>query len=334
MPRVRIMRIVASGMQKNGQEVTPDMLRSVVSNFSSDSRPPVTPGHPGKGDDQVPALGRVDNLRTEPSRDFPGETDLVGEAVYTPELEALEDTGKFEGFSAGIFPHPDSNKGWYMHHLATLGQNPPAADTKTYDVVKLSDANGFDKAIYLSAHLGASSQKKDIDMTEDELKKAVKGLLAEALKPLSERLAKLEGSKEGEPEGDDPSKTGKTGDDKTKPGGEGGENTEITAMQEMMAQDRRDTLTELADGRDMTEAQLKAVTATIKGAATIELCAAGDKGVFATTKALIKSFPEKGKGQAKASGEDDEWGDLTTSLELSDDKSKKASGEIFDMSDW
>ncbi|MGL4757383.1 MAG: hypothetical protein ACRCXB_33940, partial [Aeromonadaceae bacterium] len=125
MARVRTLSLVGDGVQKNGKTVTKAMLGDIVKRWSGDGRPPITLGHPAQGADKVAALGRVDNPRTEPSRRVPGKTELVVELHYTPELEKLEDAGKFEGFSAGIYPTMDG-KGYYLHHVAALGQLPPA----------------------------------------------------------------------------------------------------------------------------------------------------------------------------------------------------------------
>lgn len=200
--RVRKLEIVADGIQKNGQPVTKAQLESVVRNYNSDSRPPVTPGHPSKGSDQIAALGRASNLRTEAgSGDKAGKTVLVGEVVYTPEMEALEDSGAFEGFSAGIHPVPDKDGEWYMHHLAFLGQLPPAADTKTRDVVNLSDSDFCDGAIYLSAEVGnanSDDNETGITMKKDELKTLMGEVVKEQLegmgiKPNTPAPAKKDG---------------------------------------------------------------------------------------------------------------------------------------------
>ncbi len=323
--RVRKLEIVADGIQKNGQPVTKAQLESVVRNYKSDARPPVTPGHPTKGSDQIAALGRASNLRTEAgSGDKAGKTVLVGEVVYTSEMEALEDSGAFEGFSAGIHPVPEEDGEWYMHHLAFLGQLPPAADTKTRDVVNLSDSDFCDGAIYLSAEVGIQSGSDDnetgITMKKDELKAllgdAVKEQLeAMGIKPNESAPAKKDG---------ETSKSGDVTTDGDKP------NAAVTAMQETLAGDRKETLTELADSREMSDELRKSVKAMIDGASPIELCASGDGNRFAQLKGMIAAMPEK-NASASASPQS-AWEQLTQNLELADTGNNKK--DNFDPEGW
>ena len=329
MPRVRKMTIVGTGMQANGQKVDKAMLESVVSNFKKASRPPITLGHPKKGQDQIAALGRVDNLRTELSREFPGETELLGEIIYTPELEALEDSGAFEGFSAGIYPHPDKSKGWFMHHTASLGQLPPAADTKTHDVVQLSSDDDIEHAIILSVHTAGGTSTKEIEnMDKEELAKAISDGIKAAITPFEERLAKFEKSGEkGKPT--------KEGADKGEvEGGKGAELPEVTAMRSSMADERKETLTELADTREIGEDTLKTIKAMVDSSTPIELCASGESSRYSTVKAMIKSFPVKGTDSKTGTGVTDEWGELTKSIELSNDPKLKKDDDIFSMKDF
>ncbi|HGH6026028.1 TPA: hypothetical protein AB5H75_001555 [Vibrio mimicus] len=321
--RVRKLEIVADGIQKNGQPVTKAQLESVVRNYKPDARPPVTPGHPTKGSDKIAALGRASNLRTEAGRgDKAGKTVLVGEVVYTPEMEALEDSGAFEGFSAGIHPVPDKDGEWYMHHLAFLGQLPPAADTKTRDVVNLSDSDFCDGAIYLSAEVGPQSGFDDnetgITMKKDELKAllgdAVKEQLeAMGIKPNTPAPAKKDG---------EPNKDGDATTDGDK------SNVAVTAMQDTLAGDRKETLTELADSREMSDELRKSVKAMIDGASAIELCASGDGNRYSQLKSMLTAMPEKKAAPAKSSA----WDQLTQHLELADNGGAKK--DNFDPEGW
>ena len=321
--RVRKLEIVADGIQKNGRPVTKAQLESVVRNYKPDARPPVTPGHPSKGSDQIAALGRVSNLRTEAgSGDKSGKTVLVGEIIYTPEMEELEDSGKFEGFSAGIHPVPDKDGEWYMHHTAFLGQLPPAAETKTRDVVNLSDSDFCDGAIYLSAEVGTQSGSDDnetgITMKKDELKAllgdAVKEQLeAMGIKPHTPAPAKKDGE-----QGKDGEVT--TDDDKS--------NVAVTAMQDTLAGDRKETLTELADSREMSDELRKSVKAMIDGASAIELCASGDGNRYGQLKSMIAAMPEKKAAPAKPST----WDQLTQNLELADSGGSKK--DNFEPEGW
>ncbi|CAH8191663.1 conserved hypothetical protein [Vibrio aestuarianus] len=321
--RVRKLEIVADGIQKNGQPVTKAQLESVVRNYKPDARPPVTPGHPTKGSDQIAALGRVSNLRTEAgSGDKAGKTVLVGEIIYTPEMEALEDSGKFEGFSAGIHPVPDKDGEWYMHHTAFLGQLPPAAETKTRDVVNLSDSDFCDGAIYLSAEVGNQSGSDDnetgITMKKDELK----ALLGDAVKEQLEAM----GIKPGTPEPAKKDDAQPEGDETT--GGGDKSSAVVTAMQDTLAGDRKETLAELADSREMIDELRKSVKAMIDGASAIELCASGDGNRYSQLKSMLTAMPEKKAAPAKPST----WDQLTQNLELAD--SGGAQKDSFNPEGW
>ncbi|WP_219079370.1 hypothetical protein [Vibrio parahaemolyticus] len=172
MPRIRKLELVGEGIQRNGQPVDKSVLESVVRN-SGGSRPPVTLGHPEKGDDKVPALGRID-VRGVGTSDK-GEAVLLCEQHYTPELEELEDQGYFEGQSAGIYPLPGKPGEFYLHHVAQLGSLPPAANIKTLDVVELSD-DGESDAIFLFSNAGVQTKQPNENaiMKFEDLMKAVK----------------------------------------------------------------------------------------------------------------------------------------------------------------
>ncbi len=320
MPRVRKMRIVASGIQKNGQPVTKGQLESVVRNYKSDSRPPITPGHPTKGSDQTAALGRVANLRTEDVViDGQKKTALMGEVLYTPELESKEDSGEFEGFSAGIYPLPDKDGEWYMHHLAVLGQLPPAADTKTLDVINLSDSDFSEDAIILSADVGTPNSNKKIEgleMDEAKLKKLIEDAVKAHAKPTDDKTKS----------GDDKSKPGET----KKPAETGNENAEVSEMRESMATDRREQLTELADTREMTDALRASVKTMIDSATAIELCAGGDSSRYSELKNMIKAMPEKADN--KPGNDDDPFNELLKEINLA--ANPKDDAVTFDGEGW
>ncbi|WGW01547.1 hypothetical protein QF117_12240 [Vibrio sp. YMD68] len=321
--RIRKLEIVADGIQKNGQPVTKAQLESVVRNYKPDARPPVTPGHPTKGSDQIAALGRVSNLRTEAgSGDKAGKTVLVGEIIYTPEMEALEDSGKFEGFSAGIHPVPDKDGEWYMHHTAFLGQLPPAAETKTRDVVDLSDSDFCDDAIYLSADVGTQPGSDDnetgITMKKDELKT----LLGDVVKEQLDGMGIKPNTPPVKKEGDQSKDGGPTTTDGDKSNGA------VTAMQETLAGDRKETLTELADSREMSDELRKSVKVMIEGASSIELCASGDGNRYSQLKGMLTAMPEKSATPPKKSA----WDALTQNLELAD--GGNAQKDNFDPEGW
>lgn len=321
MPRIRKLEIVAEGIQRNGQPVDRSVLESVVRNFSTDARPPITLGHPEKGADQIAALGRVDNLQV--GKNAEGKPALFGEMHYSPELEQLEDDKKFEGQSAGIYPLPGKEGEFYLHHLAQLGQLPPAADIKTRDLFELSD-DGQGQAFYLFANAGEQKNKQSENsiMKFADLMKAVKSYSEDEKKELGEAL----GFNASESEGDDPDKN-KDKPDK-KPEGQdklqGGdvENKQIKAMQEAMAGDRREQLTELANNANLSDEMKKTIESMIKKTSAIELCNTGDDSRFAEIKSLIKAQPEKTPNSGLGIFDD---------IELSDEGGSK---DTFDPDGW
>ncbi|MNF33503.1 hypothetical protein D3C84_143180 [compost metagenome] len=312
MPRIRTLSLVGDGVQKNGKLVTKAMLVDIAKRFSRDARPPITLGHPGPGADKVAALGRVDNPRIEPSRRFPGKSELVVELHYTPALEGHEDKGEFEGFSAGIYPTQDG-KGYYLHHVAALGQLPPAAETETQELVELS-SDGIDNMVVLSGALTFSdSQNEDIEMTKEELAAA----LAETMKPISERLEKLEKGGQA-PDGDDKDKQP---DQDKKPLEDTEARTQLKSMQETVKSDRIAQATELANAKGWSTEEFKPLLGMLQKAEAIELCNNAPDGMFASIKATItarqpiKSTPSP----------------LTQTLEFSDDKGDKKAVGLHDV---
>ncbi|MBE8578644.1 hypothetical protein [Vibrio sp. OPT18] len=319
MPRVRTLEIVAEGVQRNGKPVGEEVLRSVVRNFNKDARPPVTLGHPEKGDDKVAALGRIANLRVE--NNAKGKPALFGEQIYTPELEGLEDAGKFEGQSAGIYPHPGKPGEFYLHHVAQLGQLPPAADIETHNLIQLSDDGTSDEPLLLAASIipeNKQASENDIMKFED-LMKAIKSFSEEEKTQLGEALG-FKAEEEADPTKKEPETKPPTKPDGDGKGGDDFENPQVKLMQETMAGDRRDQLTELADSSNLSEGMKTVITSMIKNASAIELCNSGEGSRFNEIKTLIKAQPAKpsfnpfeeinlsdDKGGEKETFRSDEW---------------------------
>ncbi|MFW1271151.1 hypothetical protein ACEWBT_23745, partial [Vibrio parahaemolyticus] len=291
MPRIRKLELVGEGIQRNGQPVDKSVLESVVRN-SGGSRPPVTLGHPGKGDDKIKALGRVD-VRGIGTNDK-GEAVLLCEQHYTPELEELEDQGYFEGQSAGIYPLPGKPGEFYLHHVAQLGSLPPAANIKTLDVVELSD-DGESDAIFLFSNAGVQTKQPNENaiMKFEDLMKAVKSYSDDEKKQLGDALG-FKAPEDNPKDEDNPKGEGTTQ--------EGQESEELKQMRESMAGDRREALTELANAADFSDDQKKAFAAMIKNVPAIELCNTGEGSRYAEIKSLIKATPEKKKGSLDVFG--------------------------------
>lgn len=301
MARRRTLSLITAGVQKNGKPVDLDILRQVVKNHSPEARPPISAGHPGKDADKVEALGRVHSPRLEGS-------ELVVELVYTPELEQLEDDGKFEGFSAGIYPRPDNGE-YYLHHVAALGQLPPAADIKTRDVVNLSVDNP-DDMITLSTNL----KTERLFMNDAEKKAFKEELMAGVGSMMDDKL------KAFKPASSDPAPTSKdpnpTGDPKptTDPKVTTMEK-QLKEMQENTKADRIEQITELADAKGLSDEEKKPLLAMLKARSAIELCDNSEGGIFASTKAMLTSRPDKQEAKTGDS--------IFQSLEFADTKGNK-----------
>ncbi|HIF6160979.1 TPA: hypothetical protein ACX3IN_001923 [Vibrio parahaemolyticus] len=308
MPRVRKLEIVGEGVQRNGKPVDRSVLESVVRNYNPDARPPVTQGHPDKGADKIPALGRIAVMGV--GKNDKGEAVLLCEQHYTPELEEYEDKGYLEGQSVGIYPHPGKDGEYYLHHVAQLGQLPPAAELKTRDVVNLSD-EGVDGAIYVFANVGEQKQEnkdEDIMGSITKLIEAVKACTDEEKKALGDALGfEPKSTEQPAPKKEE----GKTEGEEHKEKG----NEALKDMQKQMGEDRRDRLTELADARKIpTDARVRTM---IKNSDAIELCANGDTSRFGEIKALIEDAPTVSDNEH-----------LFEELELSNDGKVKGAPEL------
>ncbi|MCG7551360.1 hypothetical protein [Pseudoalteromonas sp. Of7M-16] len=264
--RVRKLRLVKPGVQANGQIVTKQHLEQVVKNYKADARPPITFGHPEKGADRTPAFGRA----CKPELD--GDGALVLNLNYTPELEAREDKGEFEGFSGGIHPHPQTGE-FYLHHVAACGQLPPAADTKTLEVVELS-ATG-DDIIYLSSEI----IKEDTNMEPEELKK----LLVEALEPVVARIEALENK--GKKAGDK--------DDKNSPvDTEQPQSKELSALLETVKADRIKSIQAAAKNKGLSDEQIKPIVERLEATEAVELADNKPNSAYCSTLTFINGLKE------------------------------------------
>lgn len=271
---MRKMSIVTTGTQKTGEVVTNEMLESAVANFNKDARPPVTTGHPDKGDDQYPAYGRVANPTVIESVDSPGEWELIIDVHYTDYLEGMEDSGDFEGFSLGLYPC-EGRDGWYIHHLAILGGLPPAADTKTLEVVQLSALGDGKKAILLSASI---IEESILDMKEEDLIKLVNDTVTAVVATASQA----------------PATAPTTGDETIVESEETKElKAQLSQVQETTKTTRIDEIKALAQTKDMSEAELKPVLDTLEAADPVTLCDNSDKGLFSSMKRIIEAKPVK-----------------------------------------
>lgn len=271
MARMKKMSIVTTGIQQTGDTVTKEMLDSAVANFNPDARPPVALGHPDKGDDRCSAYGRVDNPTVVASTDHPGEFELIIEVHYTDWLESMEDSGEYEGFSLGLYPMV-GKEGWYIHHLAILGELPPAANIKVLEVVQLSALPENKHAITLSAVV---LKESILDMDKEELAALVATQVADAMAKALPQPAATDA-----------------------PAGATVETAETTALKAQMAQMQETTkaslvgeVKALAQEKGMSEAEMKPIIDTLESTDAVQLCNTGANGIVANMKAIIAAKP-------------------------------------------
>lgn len=289
MPRIKTLRLVTPGKQRNGQTVTAQHLKEVVESYNSSARPPITLGHPS--DSGNLAYGRCVKPRIEDGA-------LVLDVHYTPVLETLEDQGYVEGFSAGIYPHQGTGK-YYLHHVAALGELPPAADiqnleTKTLSAAALDDIDDPDKLILLSAE-----PEQESEMDEEKVKK----LLADAISPLTDKVTALEekwkGKKTDEPKSKEPPPV----DEDTK--------KQLSVAMDTIKADRINAIKASAMAKGLSEDQIKPLMSMLNKADPVELADSGEDGLYTYAVAFVDGLDEPA-----------EQGDLDQPLELADDAGK------------
>ena len=115
----RKIKLVSAGIQKNNLVITDKHLEDIVKNYNPDAQVPITLGHPS--DSRAPAFGRVTSIKKNGGA-------LVGNVKLTPVLTELDKDGYYQSWSTGLRKKPDGS--WYLHHLAWLGELPPASDVE------------------------------------------------------------------------------------------------------------------------------------------------------------------------------------------------------------
>jgi hypothetical protein len=281
--RTKTLRLVTPGVQRNGQAVTAAHLAQAVESYNPGARPPVSLGHPK--DSAVLALGRAAAPRIV-------DGSLVLEIQYTPVLEKLEDEGYLEGFSAGLYPHPETGK-FYIHHVAALGELPPAADTA---ILASADLGQFDpaKVVTLAATVEA-------DMTKEEILDAVKA----GLKPMHDKLIELE-AKVGK--ADPAPGSGPTEDAEAR--------KQLAVALGTIKGDRIQTIAAGLKAKGLTDEQAKPLLDLLEAADPLTLADDKPEGPFAKAKAFV----------AGLSAPDAQ--DMGRRLELADD-----TGKAIDLGD-
>lgn len=284
MSRIRKLIIVTTGTQNNGAVVTREMLESAVANFDADARPPVLLGHPQEGDCQYAAYGRVDNPVIQENADSGelelGELELIVDIVYSDYLVSLEDSGDFEGFSIGLYPCI-GKEGWYIHHVAILGSLPPAADTKTLEVVNLSAVGDGNHAVHLSATL---KEESILDMKKSELIALVNTAVSSAVSALQPASAViLSASNEPNTQAVATVESAEMAAMKVS----------MEALQETTKASRINEIKTLAAQKGMSDAEVKPIVDSLEATSAVNLCDNSTGGIYTTMRAVINAKEDK-----------------------------------------
>lgn len=132
--KLEIARVGIFG--QDGTVVTKDQLREVADTFTG--RAPIVLGH--RLADFMPAFGYVVGVQYNDE----SET-LLGDVELTDVLADAYDTGYYRNWSIGIRRRAEDGK-VYIHHLAMLGQQPPAI--RDLNVIAASEAVNMDAEEY------------------------------------------------------------------------------------------------------------------------------------------------------------------------------------------
>lgn len=135
----RVFQLLYPKQVDNVRKITDKMIDEIISNSSNVARYPVALGHAaamGFFNDSLPAAGTLNNLRKD------DEGCLIGDVSLQPEVDEAYKTGKYPGWSVGIYK--TDKDGWLMDHLAMLGSVGAAfkdlqeIDSKAFSIIEQS----------------------------------------------------------------------------------------------------------------------------------------------------------------------------------------------------
>lgn len=167
------------GSDKNPQVVSEKDLNEIYDSFQSMGSSPVTLGHDFSSTD--PRLGEVIELELK-------DGELYGVVKEHDALAAAVDEGFFPDCSIGAERSSETGK-MYLHHLAYLGEEPPAIKdlrTKVKQSLGIAASDSGTVVIFPatknSFEIKLSDMTKGVFMNEEDLKKKVAELEAENAK--------------------------------------------------------------------------------------------------------------------------------------------------------
>jgi hypothetical protein len=167
----RILQLAKTGVYNNNS-LTDEILAEVAASGAGHKRIPIVFGH--DLNDRNPKWGDISNLRFEPPF-------LVGEARMHDELDKAFTSGLYDNWSVGLCK--DAGGKWYLHHLAILGEMPPAIKELQEIIKDTFEIAAGDSLMTINF----GDVKEHVFMNEEE-KKA----LNDTLTALGERLTAIE----------------------------------------------------------------------------------------------------------------------------------------------
>ena len=139
-----------AGLFSDNKILTHEMLRQMVKNFPPDGVP-LSFGHFPKPD--MPKLGKILSINLVNDQ-------LIGIVKMQDTLAQVFEQGLFDSWSIGA---KKGNQGWYLHHLAILGEEPPAIKdlkSKTKEFLGMTASDKYDVIYFRDRSKGVGFQNK------------------------------------------------------------------------------------------------------------------------------------------------------------------------------
>ncbi|MBD5411190.1 MAG: hypothetical protein HDR51_00330 [Treponema sp.] len=183
--QIILARAGTFGSEGNPQMVTEDDLREIADSYKPGDVIPVTivlDGHPeGKN---FPKLGEVVNLFFDEESNV-----LKGELKLNDALAAAMNDGYYDNWSIGAKRRAGDGK-MYLHHLALLGETPPAIKDLREKVMTSLSLADFDNDIIFSFADSCINSVASL-LRRNERKRLCDAVMYKITIPLRERLLQL-----------------------------------------------------------------------------------------------------------------------------------------------
>jgi ribosomal protein L12E/L44/L45/RPP1/RPP2 len=279
------MRLIKKGMQKNGLPVTGDHINDVIRNFNMSALPPISLGHPK--DSRFPALGRVTKVWKQADG-------LHGMVQKTPKLIQLESEGYYHGWSAGLQRDPSDNS-WYLHHLAWLGELPPASDIDDGSVAYFDSKTSGKEETFLLDMEDSMTPEEVKKLIEESLNKDVK----ESLTALQAQVAALSEKKtDKNSTGDSKKGTDDKGSDDKKnktsepPKKDPETEKQLNALFETLKNERLGSLRGKLNDKGLSDSQIEKILSVATSASALEFSDNGKDSFYNRLIGLCEAIPD------------------------------------------